>query len=67
MPHGIASSNQLSMMDKVLSAYCSTHNVIDPKERDDAASLVLHLFDAGYRDEETLLAEMIRRRSVAAQ
>jgi hypothetical protein len=66
MPWGIASSNQLGMMAKVLAAYCEINQLNHEGERDRAANAILQLFHAGFRDEETLLAELIRRRSQAA-
>jgi hypothetical protein len=34
MPRGIASSNHLSIMDKVLSAYCGTYQNVTVLDRD---------------------------------
>ncbi len=66
MPQGIASSNQLAMMDKVLAAYCEAYNVTDEARREDAATLIIHLFNSGFRNERTLLAELSARRSTSA-
>jgi hypothetical protein len=63
MPRGVASTKQLAMMARVLDIYCRTYNVTDPDLREDAASLILELFDLGSRDEEALLAELKKRRS----
>lgn len=63
MPNGVASSNQLAIMNKVLSAYCRAYSITDSADREDAATIILRLFDSGFRDEETLLAEMIKRRA----
>ncbi|MEP9388471.1 hypothetical protein [Mesorhizobium sp. KR9-304] len=54
------------MMEKVLAAYCAAHNVTNPIERDDLAMLILELFDMGSREEEALLAELIKRRPMPA-
>jgi hypothetical protein len=62
MPRGVATAKQLAMMAKVLDVYCETHNVTDPGLREDAAALILELFNMGSRDEEALLAELIKRR-----
>jgi hypothetical protein len=53
------------MVDRVLAAYCRTYNVTDIRERDDAAALIFELFYNGHRDEESILAEMIRLRPIA--
>jgi hypothetical protein len=63
MPRGVASAKQLAMMQKVLDAYCGTYNVTDPIQREDTATLILELFNLGFREEEPLLAELIRRRA----
>lgn len=62
MPRGIASSNQLSIMNKVLAAYCETYRVGNEEDREDAAALILQLFDRGLRDEEALLAALVQHR-----
>lgn len=61
MPYGLANSKQLAMMDKVLASYCAAHHP-DNSEKDDAARLILQLFDQGVRDEEALLNELRKRR-----
>jgi hypothetical protein len=63
MPGGVANAKQLALMQKVLGVYCETYGVTDEHRRDDAAATILHLFSRGTRDEETLLAELIRQRS----
>jgi hypothetical protein len=62
MPRGVATAKQLAMMERVLDSYCRAHSVSDPLGREDIAELVLELFNLGSRDEEALLAELIRRR-----
>ena len=62
MPRGVATAKQLAMMGRVLNSYCQKHSVTDPLEREDIAELVLELFNLGSRDEEALLAELMKRR-----
>jgi hypothetical protein len=62
MPRGVASAKQLAMMEKVLDRYCRTYKVTDTEQREYLASLILELFDTGSRDEEVLLAELLKRR-----
>lgn len=63
MPRGVASSRQLAMMARVLKAYCERFSIPDtPTIRDNLAEELLVLFDHGFRHEEALLAELIRRR-----
>lgn len=61
MPRGVATAKQLAMMAKVLDASCAAHNVNDAVQREHAAAVILSLFNRGLRDEEALLAEMIRQ------
>jgi len=61
MPRGVASAKQLAMMERVLEAYCRTYSVTGPMQRDDLAALILELFDLGFREEDALLAELIKR------
>jgi len=63
VPRGVATAKQLAMMNKVLDSYCRTYNVSDAERREDLAALILELFDAGSRDEETLLAKLIELRA----
>ena len=63
VPRGVASAKQLAMMARVLDTYCQTHNITDPVHREDVAGLTLELFNLGFREEEALLAELLRRRS----
>jgi hypothetical protein len=65
MPRGVASAKQLAMMAKVLDSYCHTHGVTDASQREDVATLILELFNHGFRDEEVLLTELMRRRFLA--
>jgi hypothetical protein len=54
MPRGIASAKQLSMMAKLLDAYCEKHAISNDVDRNDLAALLLTLFDSGARTEEAL-------------
>jgi hypothetical protein len=63
MPRGVATAKQLAMMARVLNAYSGTYNVADPVDREEVAGLILELFNLGFREEEPLLAELIRRRA----
>lgn len=61
---GIASTKQLAMMARVLEAYCERFAVPhDETERDQLGLEVLALFDRGFRDEESIVAELISRRA----
>lgn len=63
MSHGVANAKQLAMMARVMEAYCERFAVPNEQSiRDDLATELLILFDHGFRREETLLAEIIRRR-----
>ena len=62
MPRGVATAKQLAMMARVLDAYCQTYGVTDPILREDAATVILDLFNTGSRDEDALLAKIIERR-----
>ena len=62
MPRGVASTKQLAMMTKVLDTYCRTYDITDPEQRGISAFLILELFNNGFRAEEVLLAELMRRR-----
>ncbi|RLP22281.1 hypothetical protein D8676_25430 [Mesorhizobium sp. YM1C-6-2] len=46
------------MMARVLDTFCGTYGVTDTIQREDAAALILELFNLGSRDEEALLAEL---------
>lgn len=62
---GVADRKQLAMMARVMEAYCAHFSIPDDTtERDELAFAILVLFDNGIRDEETLLAEVIRLRQV---
>ncbi|HSH93520.1 MAG TPA: hypothetical protein VK968_05200 [Roseimicrobium sp.] len=61
MPRGVATAKQLAMMARVLNTYCETYRVIDPIQREDTAALILELFNLGFREEEPLRAELIKR------
>jgi hypothetical protein len=61
MPRGIASSKQLSMMERVLTAYCDANAVTDSARRAELAALIVQLFDMGKRSEDDLLAELQQR------
>ena len=64
MPRGVASSKQLAMMARVMAAYCERFAIpADAAERDGLASNILFLFDQGKRDEDALLAGLIKLRS----
>jgi len=58
VPRGVASAKQLAMMARVLDTYCGTYHVTDSIQREDAAAVILELFNLGSRDEEALLAEL---------
>lgn len=63
MSHGVANAKQLAMMARVMEAYCERFAVPNEQSfRDDLAAELLILFDHGFRREEALLAEIIRRR-----
>jgi hypothetical protein len=62
VPRGVASAKQLAMMARVLDAYSGTLKVTDPFVREEVATLILELFNLGFRDEEALLSELIKRR-----
>lgn len=62
MSRGVASAKQLAMMERVLDAYCGERNVANPVDRDEAAALILQLFNLNFREEEEMLAELKRRR-----
>ena len=62
---GVANRQQVAMMARVMEAYCVRFAVPeDATERDELAFEILVIFDNGIRDEETLLAEVIRLRQV---
>ncbi|WP_147448277.1 hypothetical protein [Mesorhizobium sp. YM1C-6-2] len=62
---GVANREQLAMMARVMAAYCGHFSIPDDTtERDRLAFEIIVLFDNGIRDEEALLAEMIRLRSM---
>ena len=64
MPRGIATSKQLAMMARVLETYSERFGIPNSDAlRDELGLEILTLFDRGFRDEETLLAELIRRQS----
>jgi hypothetical protein len=62
VPRGVATAKQLAMMARVLEACCK-HRAMpdDPEARDFLALEILSLFDHGFREEDALLAEMIKR------
>lgn len=63
MRRRVANRQQLALMARVMEAYFARFAVReDETERDKLAFEILVLFDNGIRDEEALLAEMIRRR-----
>jgi hypothetical protein len=62
MPHGVANAKQLAMMSRVLEAYCRHLSIpVDSAERDELASTVLALFNRGVREDDALLAELLKR------
>jgi len=62
MPEGVATATQLAMMARVMEAYCKLFSIADDTaERDQLALEILILFDNGFRDDDVLLAELIRR------
>ena len=63
MPHGVANAKQLAMMEKVLDGYSQSYNITHPDDRDAAAALILELFNAGFREEETIIAELVRQQA----
>jgi hypothetical protein len=64
VPRGVATAKQLAMMARVLETYCERFGVPSSDAvRDELGLEILTLFDRGFRDEETLLAELIRRQS----
>lgn len=68
MPRGIANTKQLAMMARVLEAYCERFAVPNSDAvRDELGLELLALFDRGFRDEESLLDEITRRRARTSQ
>ena len=63
MPRGVANAKQLAMMEKVLDGYSQRYNLTHPDDLDDAAALILDLFNAGFREEETIMAELVRQQA----
>jgi len=63
----MASAKQLAMMARVLEAYCKHISIPEGAvEREQLALEILVLFDNGFREEDVLLAELIRRGSPSA-
>jgi hypothetical protein len=60
VPRGVARDKQLVLMARALDSYCRMYGIDDPVERDVAAP-ILKLFDGGFQDEATLLAELKKR------
>ena len=46
MPRGVANAKQLAMMEKVLDGYSQRYSLTHPDDLDDAAALILDLFNA---------------------
>lgn len=66
MPRGVANAKQLAMMARVLEAYCERFSVPE-RERDPVALAILILFDQGIREEDALLAAIIKHHSGRAR
>lgn len=62
VPRGVATAKQLALMARVLDRYCRMFHITNEVERDNAAASILGLFDKGFSEEETLLAELLARR-----
>jgi hypothetical protein len=52
----IADSDQLSMLTKVLTEFCSANGIFDAVDRDDIAYRLMQIFGQGASTEQTLLA-----------
>ena len=48
LPKGIAYPAQLNMLTSVLEAYCKEHRIESIRDRENAAALVMSLFQNGY-------------------
>jgi len=60
MHNVIADSDQLSMLTKVLDAYCLANGISDDADRDDAAYRLMQIFRQGAETEDALLSRLQR-------
>ena len=64
--NGIATPAQLAILTAALDEYCARHAITSPREREDAAAMILMLHDKGVTDSAEIARRLDTRLSSAA-